>query len=185
MLSNATSINYNGPYYCVLAGFSAPKPQSCMAGLGLENGNIPDSAIIASSFYNSYYRPDQGRLQAQYESGGYGSWLAATSNNQQWFQVDFGNWTKVTRVAIQGRLNAAQWVTKFKLAYGYDGVFFKDYKEDGDTAKVKDTPLGYTMQKRMVLTPYLLRLLQNDAGEDLLGYQEQCFSHNEPCCLFP
>ena len=140
MLSNATSINYNGPY-CVLAGFSAPKPQSCMAGLGLENGNIPDSAIIASSFYNSYYRPDQGRLQAQYESGGYGSWLAATSNNQQWFQVDFGNWTKVTKVAIQGRLNAAQWVTKFKLAYGYDGLFFKDYKEDGDTAKVKDTPL--------------------------------------------
>ena len=47
----------------------------------------------------------------------------------------------MTRVAIQGRLNAAQWVTKFKLAYGYDGVFFKDYKEDGDTAKVKDTPL--------------------------------------------
>ena len=41
------------------------------------------------------------------------------------------------------------------------------------------------MQRRIVLTPYLLRLLQNDAGEDLLGYQERCFSDNEPCCLFP
>ena len=52
----------------------------------------------------------------------------------------------MTRVAIQGRLNAAQWVTKFKLAYGYDGVFFKDYKEDGDTAKVKDTTLKPEMR---------------------------------------
>ena len=107
-----------------------------MIGLGLENGNIPDSAITASSIANSYYRADQGRLQAQYESGGYGSWLAGTSNNQQWFQVDFGSWTKVARVATQGRLNAAQWVTRFTLAYSYDGVFYKDYVEEGVYAKV-------------------------------------------------
>ena len=102
----------------------------------MENGNIPDSAITASSFANSYYRADQGRLQAQYESGGYGSWVAATSNNQQWFQVNFGSMTKVARVAIQGCLNAAQWVTKFTLAYSYDGVFFKDYVKKGVSAKV-------------------------------------------------
>ena len=102
----------------------------------MENGNIPDSAITASSFANSYYRADQGRLQAQYESGGYGSWVAATSNNQQWLQVNFGSWTKVARVAIQGRLNAGHWVTKFTLAYSYDGVFYKDYVEEGVSAKV-------------------------------------------------
>ena len=108
-----------------------------MAGLGLENGKIPDSAIKASSFANSNYRASQGRLQAQYESGGYGSWVAGTSNNQQWFQVDFEGWTKVARVAIQGRLNAGHWVTKFKLAYSYDGVFFKDYIEEGEKTKVE------------------------------------------------
>ena len=109
-----------------------------MAGLGLENRNIPDSAITASSFANSYYRPDQGRLQHQYESGGYGSWVPAASNDQQWFQVNFGDWRKVTRVAIQGRLNAGHWVTKFKLAYSYDGVFYKDYNEDGENPKVQN-----------------------------------------------
>lgn len=119
------------PFFFLLPGFSTPKPPACMAGLGLENGNIPDSAITASTIANSYYRADQGRLQAQYESGGYGSWVASTHNSQQWFQVDFGSWTKVARVAIQGRLNAAQWVTEFKLAYSYDGVFYKDYNEDG------------------------------------------------------
>ena len=120
----------------IFPGFTPPQPPACMAGLGLENRNIPDSAITASTFANSYYRPDQGRLQHQYESGGYGSWVPATSNDQQWFQVNFGDWRKVTRVAIQGRLNAGHWVTKFQLAYSYDGVFFMDYIEDGGQAKV-------------------------------------------------
>ena len=44
----------------------------------------------------------------------------------------------MTRVAIQGRLNAGHWVTKFKLAYSYDGVFFKDYTGEGQNAKVKN-----------------------------------------------
>ena len=103
-----------------------------MAGLGMENYDIPDSAITASSMANNEYRPGQGRLYQQAVSGGHGSWLAATSNNQQWFQVYFGNWTMVKRVCTQGRLNAANWVTKYKLAYSYDGVFYKDYEEDGN-----------------------------------------------------
>lgn len=107
-----------------------------MAGLGLENGKIPDSALSASSSHNSY-GADQGRLQAQSGSGGQGSWVPTASNQQQWFQVEFGDWTKVTRVAVQGRLNAAQWVTKFKLSYSYEGVFFKEYFEEVGQAKVK------------------------------------------------
>ncbi|XP_078346313.1 uncharacterized protein LOC144631689 isoform X2 [Oculina patagonica] len=118
--------------YGCFSGFTTPKPPACMAGLGMENNKIPDSAITASSMYNNAYRPSQGRLYQQAVSGGSGSWLAAANNNQQWFQVDFGGWTKVTRVCTQGRLNAGQWVTKYKLGYSYDGVFYTDYKEDGD-----------------------------------------------------
>lgn len=104
-----------------------------MAGLGMENGNIPDSSITASSVYSSY-RADQGRL---YNQGTYGSWLAGANNYHQWFQVEFGNWTKITRVCTQGRRNAGHWVTKYKLAYGYDSVFYKEYKEEGENAKVR------------------------------------------------
>ena len=87
--------------------------------------------------YNNNYRPSQGRLYQQVVSGsGYGSWLAQTNNDRQWFQVNFGGWTKVTRLCTQGRVDAAQWVTKYKITYSYDGVFFKDYKEDGKEVKI-------------------------------------------------
>ena len=101
-----------------------------MAGLGMGNEQIPDSAITASSVHSSY-RPDQGRL---YNQGG--SWIADANNYDQWFQVELGDWTKVTRVCIQGRLNGGHWVTKYKLEYGYDGLFYKEYKEEGENAKV-------------------------------------------------
>ena len=78
---------------------------------------------------NNNYRPGQGRLHEQK------GWVAI-HNQQQWFQVNLGSWTKVTRVSIQGREDAAQWLTKFKLAYSYDGVFYRDYKEEGDYTKV-------------------------------------------------
>ena len=42
----------------------------------------------------------------------------------------------MTRVSTQGRQNAAQWVTKYILAYSYDGVFYEEYKEDSDQIKV-------------------------------------------------
>jgi len=102
----------------------------------MEDDKIPDSAITASSEYGSY-RADQGRLHNQGGSRGSGSWLAGTNNNNQWFQVGLGDWTKVTRVCTQGRLNGGNWVTKYKLAYSYDGVFYKEYKEEGDDAKVR------------------------------------------------
>ena len=100
-----------------------------MAGLGLENNDIPDSSITASSEH-SHYRASQGRLYQRQ------SWAAYIQSAEQWFQVDFVNWTKVTGVTIQGNPYWGWWITKFKLAYSYDGVFFSDYREDGDNAKV-------------------------------------------------
>jgi len=118
-----------------------------MAGLGMENDKIPDSAITASSVYGSY-RADQGRLYNQGGSRGSGSWLAGTNNYNQWFQVALGDWTKVTRVCTQGRLNGGNWVTKYKLAYGYDGVFYKEYKEEGEDAKVRVYCIELTVSER-------------------------------------
>ena len=100
-----------------------------MASLGLENDEIPDSSLTTSSRYSHDFRASQGRLYQQ------GSWAAETDVAEQWFQVDFVNWTRVTGVAIQGS-SYWYWVTKFKLFYSYDGVFFSDYREDGDNTKV-------------------------------------------------
>ena len=107
-----------------------PEPPACMASLGLESRKVPVSAITASSIANANYKASNGRLQAQPGNGGYG-WIPSSQKNQEWFHVDFGSWTKVARIAIQGRQNAARWLTKFKLTYSYDGLFFKEYIEDG------------------------------------------------------
>ena len=107
-----------------------------MAGLGMENFAIPDSAVKASSQASGQYKAGNGRLHLRPSGSVYGGWVAGTQNQQQWFQVDFRNWTKVTRVATQGRENADHWVTKYRLSYSYDGVFFKNYREDGTNDKV-------------------------------------------------
>ena len=100
-----------------------------MDGLGMEDPNeIPESAITASSYYNSYYKPSQGRLYQQYE-GGSGSWLAKTSDQNQWLQVNLGGWRQVMAFCTQGRLNAAHWLTSYSLAFSYDGVFYRTLHE--------------------------------------------------------
>ena len=101
-----------------------------MASLGLENNKIPDTSITASS-HRASHRASLGRL---YQHGRWASYIHST---EQWFQVELLNWTKVTGVAIQGFGRGQKWwVTKFKLAYSNDGMFFSDYSEDSDNAKV-------------------------------------------------
>ena len=94
----------------------------------MQNGQIPDSAITAST---EYYSAFNGRLHFLYSSGRVGGWVAWLNDKNKFLQVHFSDWRKVTRVAIQGRQDYDQWVESFSLSYGYDSVFFEDYKEDG------------------------------------------------------
>ena len=47
-------------------GFDIPKIV-CASPLGMENGKIPDSAIVASSRHNQYWGPERGRLNEKKE----------------------------------------------------------------------------------------------------------------------
>ena len=53
-------------YFFLATGFEIPKIV-CTAVLGMENGKIPDSAIVASSRYNQYWGPERGRLNEKKE----------------------------------------------------------------------------------------------------------------------
>ena len=50
----------------ILSGFEPPKIV-CASALGIENGKIPDSAMVASSRHNQYWGPERGRLNEQTE----------------------------------------------------------------------------------------------------------------------
>jgi len=117
------------------AEFLTPEPPVCEEPLGMQDNIIPDSALSASSTLYSYYTsPANGRLHFQ-AADRYGGWSAKRQDKFPYFQVNFGNWTNVTKVATQGRHDRAWWTKSYSLAYSYDGVFFQDYKED-DMVKV-------------------------------------------------
>ena len=117
--------------YLFKTGFPTPKPPVCLEALGMQNKQIPDSAITVSSYRDSETKAENGRLHFLRTSDRVGGWAAQKNDNNQFFQVRFGDWRKVTRVAIQGRQDEDQWVESFSLSYGYDSVFFQDYTQEG------------------------------------------------------
>ena len=62
-------------------------------------------------------------------SGSFGEgWAAQYNDANQFLEIDLDEVTKVTRIATQGRLDAAWWVKTYTLSYSEDGGTFKDYK---------------------------------------------------------
>lgn len=114
----------------------------CLTSLGMENGDISDAQISASTSWNSNHAPAQARLNFQETAVKAGSWAAAVNDVNQWLQIDLHDTdTVVARVASQGRDYSSswygphfQWVTKYKLQYSNDGVSFDYYKEQGQTS---------------------------------------------------
>ena len=97
----------------------------------MQNNQIPDSALRASTSYNpNSMGPGNGRLHFQARTGKYGAWAVSKNDEFQYFEVNFGHWTRVTKIATQGRQDGGWWTKSYSLAYSYDGVFFEDYKED-------------------------------------------------------
>ena len=111
-------------------GFTAPpQPAACSGNLGLENSKIPDSHLTASS-YSGNYKPNNARLNRHTHNGFYGGWAAGANNQQQFLQINFGQWVKITRIATQGRSDADQWVSMYTLASSFDGVSFDTYEQN-------------------------------------------------------
>ena len=97
----------------------------------MQNYQIPNSALSASTSHNANSMgPANGRLHFQSKSGQYGAWTVSVNDQFQWFQVDFGSFTKVTGLATQGRQDGNWWVKTYSLSFSYEGVFFEYYKEN-------------------------------------------------------
>lgn len=104
----------------------------------MESGAISDSQLTASSELNSYHAIRRARLHTK-ETDAYsrGSWVSATNDLNQWYQVDLGKITPVTHVATQGRnsFSPTQMVTKYKLQFSDDGTSFLFYKKQGESSE--------------------------------------------------
>ena len=118
------------------------KPLPCEGGLGMENGEISDDQITASSEHAWNTPAKVARLNRLDRTENLqGAWVAAGKDSNQWLQIDLKVMhTVVTRVATQGRNGNEHWVTKYKLQYSNHEENFQYYKEQGQTTdKVKCT----------------------------------------------
>ena len=105
----------------------------CQIQLGMQNRELPNSALSASSQLNAYAGPENARLHFCAESGRYGAWIAQNNYHSQYYQVDFGVETQVTRIETQGRQDSLQYVKEYTLRYSIDGSYFKQYQPSGFT----------------------------------------------------
>ena len=97
----------------------------------MENGEILDGQITASSEWDANHGPANGRVN--FKAGGVrtGAWSSLPNDLNQWLQVDFELQATVTEIMTQGRSDADQWVKSYAVTYSNGGVFFDAYQENG------------------------------------------------------
>ena len=111
---------------------------ACVSALGVENGEIPDAHITASSQLDDNNGAALARLRLKKDGPKQGGWSALYNDFGQWIQVDLGGSTRVTRVATQGKNAGDAWVVKYRLQYSEDlGITFTFVKKSvNSSAKV-------------------------------------------------
>ena len=107
-------------------------PTECrIQSLGMENREIPNEAVKASSSWGLQHEPWQARLNNIRRSGSTGSWSTRPNAIGQYLQIDLGKERVVNKIATQGRPSADQWVTSYKLLFSSDGANWNKYLNDG------------------------------------------------------
>ena len=96
----------------------------------MKSGNIPNSAITATTIYNQYHGAERARLNTVKSGSFIGAWVPKTQDIGQWIQVDLGKITKITRLATQGREDSSQWVKSYCITYSVEGGPFLPYNNN-------------------------------------------------------
>ena len=97
----------------------------------MENREIPNEAVNASSSSASGYEPWQARLNNIQKSGSSGSWSAPQNAIGEFLQIDLGKERVVNKIATQGRPSYDQWVTSYKLLFSSNGAKWNEYQNNG------------------------------------------------------
>ena len=101
----------------------------------MENGDIRDNQITASSQWDTHHGPANGRLNFTPYGGKKGGWSSSHNDPDQWLQVDFQRHTRVAGISTQGRscYYCIQFVTRYTVSSSEDGKHFQNYTQGGKT----------------------------------------------------
>eukprot|EP00057_Strongylocentrotus_purpuratus_P014279 XP_011668753.1 PREDICTED: lactadherin-like [Strongylocentrotus purpuratus] len=89
--------------------------------LGLESGDLPDSALSTSSCYLESYCSRFGRLNSE------AAWIPESSDKSPWMQVQFESSYIVTAITTQGINESDQWVKSYTLSSSFDDMTWTKY----------------------------------------------------------
>ncbi|XP_067204173.1 discoidin domain-containing receptor 2-like isoform X2 [Linepithema humile] len=98
--------------------------RSCNQSLGMESGDIPDSAITASSSYVTNVGPRYGRLRKEAAGGAWCPKSQIEKGVREWLQVDLQSAHVITGVQTQGRFDhgrGQEYVEDYTLEYRRPG----------------------------------------------------------------
>ncbi|NWV23242.1 FA8 factor, partial [Origma solitaria] len=106
---------------------------SCSMPLGMENREIPDQHISASSYSSnvfSSWTPALARLNLQ---GRTNAWRPKSNSPREWLQVDLEVTKKVTAIITQGAkvLFTPMFVKEFAVSISQDGVHWSPVLQNG------------------------------------------------------
>ncbi|XP_074738788.1 coagulation factor VIII isoform X2 [Strix uralensis] len=106
---------------------------SCSMPLGMENREIPNQRISASSYSTSVFSswsPSQARLNLQ---GRTNAWRPKSNSPSEWLQVDFEVTKKVTAIITQGAkaVFTHMFVKEFAVSSSQNGVHWSPVLQDG------------------------------------------------------
>ncbi|XP_035677232.1 uncharacterized protein LOC118416254 [Branchiostoma floridae] len=157
---------------------------SCLLPLGMENGDIEDSQISAST-EKTGYEAYKGRLN------GPRAWQADVANTNQWLQVNFNNRTIITGIQTQGLWGGH--VKSYRLLYGDKEDGLTMYKETGfNNSKIFDANSeGRTVVTSNFSLPILASILRVNPQDftynlirlrlELLGCDDIDHCASSPC----
>ena len=106
----------------------------------MENGEILDAQITASSKWANGYGADNARLNLQRPEHSH-AWVPSAASGS-WLQVDFELQATISEVLTQGRGDFPQWVESYNLSYSSNGVDFHPYRQNGVVKVVEQILCG-------------------------------------------
>ncbi len=86
----------------------------------METGNITDDQLEASSDLSNGTGLLHWRLNQDAVPDIPGAWVALYTDVKPWVQISLHRRTQVTGLIVQGRVDAAQWVTTYKVKTSLD-----------------------------------------------------------------
>ncbi|KAH1185503.1 coagulation factor V-like [Mauremys mutica] len=106
--------------------------EGCSLPLGMENGEIKNAQITASSYKKSWYNSWEPSLARLNQEGRVNAWQAKSNNNQQWLQIDLLKAKKITAITTQGckSMSMEQFVKTYVIHYRDESTEWKPYMDE-------------------------------------------------------